>query len=190
MKFSDFARLVARLSAAQMLLFAAVHATLLGPFLRAGGVPNFQNLTAPFAMDYAAALLRIVLDLLGAALLFGKTDRIVLFLAGRPSAASEPNQPTGKIDDMTSRGLAIFLVRMTSAWLFLSGLIDATYLGAYHRAYRTVFWAEPAHLAVTENYYAALIRVALYFGGAVILFQNAERTISLLIGQKGQAKGV
>lgn len=118
MKPIALARLILRLDGIFMLFGALVETTTLGPFFRAFGLlPGWADLHTAFGHDYAAAVLRLLIQVMFAAVLVGRTDTVLRVLLS----------DSGAVTSISLNRLALVLVRQVSMWMALSCIVITTY---------------------------------------------------------------
>ena len=72
---------------------------------------------------------------------------------------------------MTFRHFAIFLIRLQSLWLFLSALVDASYVAEY---------LMPG-IRFTPHAKMLVVRTALYIAAGILCLRYADRIISWMV---------
>jgi len=88
---------------------------------------------------------------------------------------------------MTTRELAKLIVRLQAAAFLFYAVIDLTYIGPYYRSYVTVHEVRTTDAIASQNFAAAVLRIALHLLAAVILFGLTERIVTLFAGRSTAA---
>lgn len=168
------ARLILRLDGFFMLFGSLVQTTYLAPFLRFYAVyPEGLDLRDPLGQDAAAAILRIVIELLFAAVLVGATDSVARLLVPK---SSEP------VSAMSPSGLGIVLVRQIAIWTALSCLQGATPAVHLLQLSRSSYPGDGLTGAATQDLRLLVVRVALNAIATVLVFAYAQKLIDQLVG--------
>ena len=64
--------------------------------------------------------------------------------------------------------------------VFFYGIIDLTYIGQYYRPFTTLYASADLNHIAAQRFWAAILRITLYFLVGLVLYAKAENVIKAL----------